>query len=391
VLISVSGALVTFAQPPNVSAVPPVAGIPMAEPTASQAAGIAGAVAPQSPPTHVLENAQILARIGTETILASDILPLAEQALDEKLSQVPKEQRDLVTTEQYDKLKWQFARSLLEQLVDVKIRYADAIANIPKENLPHIKSSINDSFEKTALKKLMEKYQAATRAELEEKMAGHGQSLDRQRQMYLERSLAAGWESQHVKENREVALSEILGYYQQHIADFQFPAKARWEELMVDINRFNNEKEAAAALCEMGNEVLRGAQFGEVAKARSHGPTRFDGGVYDWTTKGSLLSKVLDEAIFGLPVGSMSQILKDEQGLHIVRVIERVDAGQQSFLEAQTTIRKKLHDEDIERQRKDFVAKMKQRTVVWTVFDDAAKAESDAAAVSAKGAEPQRR
>jgi parvulin-like peptidyl-prolyl isomerase len=111
-----------------------------------------------------------------------------------------------------------------------------------------------------------------------------------------------------------------------------------------------------------------------VAKARSHGPTRFQGGLYESTTQGSLVSKLIDEAIFGLPVGSMSQILEDQQGFHIVRVIERVDAGCKPFIEAQTEIRQKLRDEDIERQKKEFVAKMKARTPVWTIFDPPAGA-----------------
>ncbi|MEX2140076.1 MAG: peptidylprolyl isomerase [Pirellulales bacterium] len=339
-------------------------------------------VSPQAPTPQIFESAQILARIGTETILASDVVPLAEQALQERLQEVPQEQRGSITREQYDKLKWQFTKVLLEQLVEVKIRYADAVANIPKENLPQVKSSISESFDKTALKKLMEKYQATTRSELEEKMAAQGQSLDRQRQMFLERSLAGGWESQHVKENREIPVSEILGYYQQHIADFEYPSKARWEELMVSFDRFNSKDEAHRAIVEMGNAVFRGAEFAEIGKARSHGPTRFQGGVYDWTTKGSLVSKLLDEAIFGLPVGGMSQILEDEQGLHIVRVIERVDAGRKPFLEAQTEIRQKLRDDDIERQKKEFIAKMKARTPVWTIFDPPAGNPASTAAAS---------
>jgi parvulin-like peptidyl-prolyl isomerase len=282
---------------------------------------------------------------------------------------VPEEQRSQIPAEQLQALKRQYVKLLLQQLVDVKIRYADAVANIPKENLPHVKSSINQSFDKSVLKKLMEKYQATTRSELEAKMAAQGQSLDRQRQMYLERSLAGGWENQHIKENREVPLSEQVGYYQQNIAEFSYPAKARWEELMVSFDRYNNRQEALVAMAEMGNAVLRGADFAEMAKARSHGPTRLDGGVYDWTTKGSLVSKVLDEAIFGLPIGRMSQILEDDNGYHIVRVIERVDAGRKEFLEAQTEIRKKLRDQDIERQTKEFLAKMKSRTPVWTIFD----------------------
>jgi len=354
----------------------------------SSSIGLPSTPVPQAAPPQAFRSAQILARVGNETILASDVVPLAEEALRQKLQELPKEQRDQIPAEQYEKLTMQFTKVLLEQLVDVKMRYADAVSNIPKENLPHIKSSINDSFDKGVLKKLMEKYQATTRSELEEKMAAQGQSLDNQRQMYLERSLAGGWESQHVKENREVSVSEILGYYQQHIADFEYPAKARWEELMVDFDRFNSKDEAWRTLAEMGNEVLHGADFATVAKARSHGPTRFDGGVYDWTSKGSLVSKALDEAIFGLPVGRMSQIIADETGFHIVRVVERVEAGRKPFLEAQTEIRKKLHEMDVERQRKDFLAKMKERTPVWTIFDASAanaaagQAPSDANIVS---------
>jgi hypothetical protein len=344
---------------------------PIFSPPTGDIAPPAGAVQ-QPPGLQDFASAQILARVGTETILASDVVPLAEEAIQAKLREIPEDQRSQIPPEQLQALKRQYVKLLLQQLVDVKIRYADAVANIPKENLPQVKASITQSFDKSVLKRLMEKYEATTRSELEAKMAAAGQSLDRQRQMYLERSLAGGWENQHIKENREVPLSEQVGYYHENIAEFSFPAKARWEELMVSFDRFNSKPEALRALEVMGNDVLRGAAFAEVAKARSHGPTRFEGGVYDWTTKGSLVSKVLDEALFGLPIGSMSQILEDDTGYHIVRVIERVDAGKKEFLEAQTEIRKKLRDEDIERQTKEFVEKMKSRTPVWTVFDEPA-------------------
>jgi parvulin-like peptidyl-prolyl isomerase len=331
-----------------------------------------------SPIPQVFESAQILARVGNETILASDVVPLAEEALRQKLDEIPKEQRDAIPRDQYEKMKWQFTKVLLDQLIEVKIRYADAVASIPKDNLPRIKTSINESFDQSVLKRLMQKYGATTRSELDEKMSAAGQSLDRQRQMFLERSLAGGWESQHVKENREIPVSEQLGYYQQNIADYEYPAKARWEELMVSFDRFNSKREAYAALAEMGNDVLRGAAFDEVAKSRSHGPTRFDGGVYDWTTKGSLVSKTLDEAIFALPIGRMSIPIEDETGFHIVRVIERVEAGRKPFLEAQTEIRKKLRDADIDRQKKEFIAKMKERTPVWSIFDTPSAAAASA-------------
>ena len=73
----------------------------------------------------------------------------------------------------------------------------------------------------------------------------------------------------------------------------------------------------------MGNAVLRGASFAVVARRESNGPRAEDGGRYDWTNQGSLASEKLDHAIFSLPVDVMSDIIEDQFGFHIVRVVER--------------------------------------------------------------------
>ncbi|MEZ6079527.1 MAG: peptidylprolyl isomerase [Pirellulaceae bacterium] len=55
-------------------------------------------------------------------------------------------------------------------------------------------------------------------------------------------------------------------------------------------------EEAEARIRELGNEVFFGKPFEAVAKQSSEGYTASDGGVYDWTTQGSLKSKELDHA-----------------------------------------------------------------------------------------------
>jgi parvulin-like peptidyl-prolyl isomerase len=119
----------------------------------------------------------------------------------------------------------------------------------------------------------------------------------------------------------------------------------------------------------MGNEVLAGRPLAEVAKAKSEGPTAASGGEFDWTTKGSLSSPVLDEAIFSLPVGQLSTILADENALHIVRVTERKEAGRISFVDSQVDIRNSLHEERRRRQMDEYLARLRERTPVWTIFD----------------------
>ena len=66
-------------------------------------------------------------------------------------------------------------------------------------------------------------------------------------------------------------------------------------------------------------------------QAHSQDISATDGGVHSWTNKDSLVSEVLDEAIFTLPVGQLSQILEDKRGFHIVRVVERERSDGDSF------------------------------------------------------------
>ncbi|MFM8497111.1 MAG: peptidylprolyl isomerase, partial [Planctomycetia bacterium] len=71
-----------------------------------------------------------------------------------------------------------------------------------------------------------------------------------------------------------------------------------------------------------------------------------------------------------LPVGQLSAILDDGQTLHIVRVTERAEAGRTPFIEAQVGIKQTLQEERRKREVDDYLAKLKDRTPVWTIFDD---------------------
>src|SRR5262249_26769978 len=160
------------------------------------------------------------------------------------------------------------------------------------------------------------------------------------------------WLRQQVKSEDQVPLASVLGYYQEHVDDYKFAAQARWEELMVSFASFSDKQSAFAALADMGNQIMQGAPFADVAKARSQGPTAADGGAYDWTNQGSLSSKELDQAIFGLnlPLNSLSQIIETKGGFHIIRVLERKPGGKKTFEDAQGEIKKKIKDESYEKR-----------------------------------------
>lgn len=309
-----------------------------------------------------LDSARVVARVGPEVVLEGDLLTPTALAWLEKVS-------GGLTHEQIRELKTQICRQVIKQHVESLIVYVDACRTIPEDRLPEIQKKVNEAFDQQQLPRLVKEAGLNSGAEYEQLLRSRGQSLDRIRKTYFERALAQQWIQQKVVSEGEIPHAEMIAWYQSHLAEYEYPAKARFEQLTVKISPSRPRPRAWDALASMGNEVLQGRPFAEVARARSEGPTAAQGGGYDWTTKGSLVAKVVDDAVFSLPVGQLSTILEDGSALHIVRVIERTEAGRTPFIDAQVGIREKLHDERRQRQIEEYLATLRARTPVWTIFD----------------------
>ena len=322
---------------------------------------------PARTPMEPCEGAQILARVGSEVILASEVLP----AIDELLARY----KDRIPSYQLEPQRRLLIEQQLKVPIETRLIYLDACRKIPKENLPKIEKTLGEQFEKSELPKMMKDANVETRGELDQKLRGMGTSLERRKQAFVQRALAQSWVHEQLKLDEEMTYDEMLEYYRQHLEDFDRPVRARWEELMVRLSKYRSKEEAYAAIAQMGNQTLAGVPLAEVAKSRSDGPTASEGGVRDWTHKGSLVCEELDRALFGLPVGQLSPILESENGLHIIRVTERELGGRLPFAEAQAEIRPKIRQQRAKRQWEAYVARLREQIPVWTIFDDQAQGE----------------
>lgn len=312
---------------------------------------------------HSLETAMVVARVGSEVVLESDLMTPSAAEWLAKVSPGLK-------PEQIRELKVMIYKQVLKPHVETLLVYIDACRKIPDDRLPEIEKKVNEAFDEQQLPKLVKEAGVANVREYEQLLKSRGQSLDRMRKMFFERALSQQWLQSQVETDEEIPHAEMIAWYENHLADFSYPAKAKFEQLTVRVTPEQPREQAWNKLASMGNEVFQGKPFAEVARGGSEGPTAATGGAYDWTTKGSLVSKVVDEAVFTLPVGQLSTILDDGSALHIIRVTERTDAGRTPFLEAQVGIRNTLLEEKRNRQMEDYLKRLRDRTPVWTVFDD---------------------
>ena len=224
----------------------------------------------------------------------------------------------------------------------------------------------------------MKQLEVKTPLELERELTRLGSSMSDVRQAFNEKAIASEWLRTKVKVSEEVSPDEMLQYYQDHLSEYEEPTQVRWEELMVCKSRFSSPAAAYAEIANMGNEVwqraaaqsgFRGPAFVEVAKAKSHGYLAQEkGGQHDWTTRGALRFQVVDDALFTLKVGQMSDILITDDAFHIVRVLERKEAGRKPFTDVQADIRDALKEERFNLAVETYLGQLRKNARVWTAF-----------------------
>ena len=342
-----------------------------------------------TPQTTPCEDARILARVGSEVVLTAEALAYVVREVFDPTSGIHGTQPSELSRAAWailnapaGQVSEQQRKSLLRAGVNVaietKLLYLDARRSIPDDNYPNVEKQLEKFFEESELPELLKAAQVRSRRELNDELCRLGSSLEWQKRIFMERSLARQWMRGSIKFDEPITHDAMLAYYDDHLADYEHPARARWEQISVRASKYPGKAEAVAALARLGNQVQDGVPFAEVARQGSDGVTAAQGGVRDWTTQGSLVSKTLDEAIFTLPVGALSPIIEDEQGLHIVRVIERKAAYRTPFIEAQAEITQRLRNERVQKHLGEYVSRLREGTPTWTVYDKPGNADPDA-------------
>jgi parvulin-like peptidyl-prolyl isomerase len=329
-----------------------------------------------------LDGCQVVARIDDQIILACEVLWRVNQMIEKQKERMGPDAK--VSEEEIDAVRKQLVKQQVAQLVDRKLLFNEFRRTVPPEALPRIEENLRQPFEQSEIPHLMKQLKVNNQAELEHELARLGSSLADERRAFNERGIAFQWLQSKVKINEDVSPDQMYEYYQAHLTDYDYPTQARWEELAVRKDRFKNVAEAYAEVANMGNEVwqrgkaqpLKGPAFAEVAKAKSDGATAKEGGEHRWLTKGALQCKELDTALFTLQVGQMSQIIDSGPMFHIVRVLERKEAGRKSYTDVQADIREKLKEERFQEGIEKYLTRLRGEARIWTVYTGHVSADS---------------
>ncbi len=358
--------LMTPGLPPTVSeAAMPAAQAPAAGPNPAGGAGFLAmpGAAPTLPTTEVrdIDAATIIARVNGDVILAAEVMG--------RVNEIIAQNADRIAPHEVETIRQQLMQSQLQPVIETRLLFTDAVRKIPAENFPKVQEKMGEEFEKEPLRRMMKHAGVETRAQLDAHLQKFGSSVDRERDQFVTESVARQWLFMQAQINEVVSRQEMLDLYHANAAQYERPARARWQELFLRFDKFESRAACQAAIATLGNQILAGTPFVDVARAHSHGLEAPEGGLHDWTTKGSLVSQEMDRALFELPPGRLSPILEDNRGLHIVMVLEREEAGRVPFSEAQEEIKEAILDQRRKVAREEYMQKLRTDAYVWTIFD----------------------
>ena len=328
----------------------------------TESASSSGSDSELATPGEAFKPGEVVAIVGGEPIFVADMLLEVNQILDKFMPGAPPEIRQ--------REQGNVVRALVGKYVDQRLVVVDTKRNLPeKVTWEGITQQAEKDFDKKALPLLMEKSGAKSPAEYDANLRAMGSSLRKLRQSWSEEQIVRYFINQKVQTEPTVTRDEMLTYYEEHREDYHRKARCRWEELMIRFDRCGDRETANSQMVELGNQVVFGAAFAAVAEKNSHGFTAHRGGAYEWTTKGSLVNKAIEAAIFELPLNELSDIIESELGLHIVRVVEREDERYLPFVEVQSEIKEKLTNDKRESNFQEHVEKLRKAIPVEYIVE----------------------
>jgi peptidyl-prolyl cis-trans isomerase C len=160
----------------------------------------------------------------------------------------------------------------------------------------------------------------------EQKLALSNVSIAMVRRSFRRDLLVQELVSISIRDTVQLAVGATLEYYNAHPEYFSQP-KVTASHILIKLDPAADETAVAAAQEKIDAilaEVKGGADFAEVATAKSEGPSAPRGGDLGTFGPGQMVP-AFNDVVFALGVGEISDVVKTQFGFHVIKLYDRSD------------------------------------------------------------------
>ena len=282
--------------------------------------------------------------------------------------------------------------ALNKELAELKKRFSMFGGNMPPEQMKKFKSKIVTRLveEELIRQALDAKKITVTDADIDAEFNKHKNSMpggEAQFQAFLKRSgmsidkIKGDIKKQltlkkHLNKNNSLTVSpaDIKKHYDENLKRYEVKERIKASHILIKVAeapKANDKKAPAAAglsdaeakkkIDEIYKSATKkGADFAEIAKKESMGPSAPRGGDLGEFGKGRMVPD-FEKVAFEMKVNEISKPVKTKFGWHIIKVVEKKPEGTKSFDEVKDQISSRLEARTFRDAREKFVKELKEK------------------------------
>ena len=219
--------------------------------------------------------------------------------------------------------------------------------------------------------------------ELEKAAEAQGASYEDFKQNMRNQIITQKVIGQEVGQKLSMNKEEEKKFYDEHSAEMEQPEQVRLSELLIAPKATTKpaigadgkpvppseaeaqaELEAAKATADsLLDQLHKGAKFTDLAKKYSDGPSAKDGGDLSYFKRGTL-SKELEDKVFALKAGDVTDVIRTKQGYVILQTTEHQTAGIPPFKEVEPRIQDALYMQKLQPALRAFLTTLREEAYI---------------------------
>jgi len=171
---------------------------------------------------------------------------------------------------------------------------------------------------------------------------------------------------------------DVQRFYNEHRSEMERPEQVRLSEILISpkvatkapgfdgkpVPPTDAENEAALAAAkakaeDLLDQIRKGGKFAELAKKNSDGPTAKEGGDLRPFDRG-MLAKELEDKVFALKPGEVTDVIRTKQGYLILQVNEHTAAGVPPLKDVEPRIQDALYMQKLQPALRIYLTKLRE-------------------------------
>jgi peptidyl-prolyl cis-trans isomerase SurA len=221
-----------------------------------------------------------------------------------------------------------------------------------------------------------------TMEELEKAAEAQGASYEEFKQNLRNQIITQRVIGQEVGSHLAMNKDEEQKFYNEHKEDLQQPEQVRLSEILIAPKmppaasgpdgkpQPPSQAETDAALAEaetkakgLLEQLHKGTSFEDLAKKSSEGPSAKDGGDLNYFKRG-VLSKELEDKVFAMKAGEITDPIRTKQGFVILKVTEHQTAGLPSMKEVEPRIQDALYMQKLQPALRAYLTTLREQAYI---------------------------